>query len=102
MTKLVFIILAAATAISVSAETDDFQIVKDRVIAELIKDSIGDRSINTMIDKMNNDGSFSDINYTDLSRTAGFPQEKHTSNLVYLAKAYSNEASTFYQSKKPR
>ena len=41
-----------------------------------------------------------DINYEDLSRTAGFPHRRHTADLVYLARAYKTKTSRFYHSRK--
>lgn len=85
---------------SAHAKKDDFLIVKERVVAELMKTPIDDGQVEAIMDKMNEDGSFTDINYVDLSRTAGFPQRNHTYNLVYLAKAYKNKASSYYKNKK--
>ena len=99
-TKTLFVIIIVSLTLSVSAKSDDFNIIKDRVIAELMKSSIDDDQIKNIISKINGDGSFRDINYVDLSRTAGFPQRNHTSNLVYLAKAYKDKTSKFYSSKK--
>ena len=50
--------------------------------------------------KMNEDGSFQGIDYTDLSRTAGFPHRHHTYDLVYLARAYKNQPSKYYRNQK--
>ena len=79
-------------------KTDDFAVIKDRVIAELMKTEIDDDRVKTIVGRMKEDGSFGDINYVDLSRTAGFPQRRHTSDLVYLAKAYRNKYSAFFKS----
>ena len=38
--------------------------------------------------------SFDDINYADLSRTASFPQGRHTNNLEYIAN-YTNDYTTY-------
>jgi len=76
---------------------DDFEIIKDRVIAELMKTEIDDDRVKTIVGRMDVDGSFGDINYVDLSRTAGFPQRRHTSDLVYLAKAYRKKTSAFFK-----
>lgn len=98
--KLILIVISVLVVVSADAKPDDFEIVKERVVAELLKTSIDDDRAETIINKMNEDGSFQDINYTDLSRTAGFPQRNHTYNLVYLAKGYKSKASSFYKSKK--
>lgn len=90
----------ALITLSANAKHDDFEIIKERVVAEIMKSSIDDGMVESIIDKLNDDGSFQGINYIDLSRTAGFPHREHTSNLVYLAKAYKNSTSKFYKSKK--
>jgi chondroitin AC lyase len=93
-------VLVAFFALSVFAKPDDFKIVKQRVVAELLKSSIDDARVEGIIAKMNEDGSFQGINYEDLSRTAGFPQRNHTYNLMYIAKAYKIKSSKFYKNKK--
>jgi len=87
-------------SMSAHAKKDDFLIVKERVVAELMKTSIDDGRVENIMDRMNEYGRFKNINYVDLSRTAGFPQRNHTYNLVYLAKAYKNKASSYYKNKK--
>jgi chondroitin AC lyase len=94
------ILIIALFSLPAHAKKDDFLIVKERVIAELMKTSIDDGRVETTMDKINEHGSFKDVNYVDLSRTAGFPQRYHTYNLVYLAKAYKNKASSYYKNKK--
>jgi chondroitin AC lyase len=98
--KLLLIVISVLFALSSYSAPDDFEVVKERVVAELLKTSIDDDRAETIINKMNDDGSFQDINYTDLSRTAGFPQRNHTYNLVYLAKGYKSKTSKYYKSKK--
>ncbi len=98
--KFVLIVISVLFAVSADAKPDDFELVKERVVAELMKSNINDDRVESIFNKMNEHGSFKDINYTDLSRTAGFPQRNHTSNLVYLAKAYKSKTSKYYKSKK--
>ena len=93
-------IIFALFTLSTNAKPDDFEIIKERVVAELMKSSIDEDRVEAIIDKINEDGSFQGINYTDLSRTAGFPHRNHTYDLVYLAKAYKNKTSKYYKSKK--
>ena len=94
------ILVFSLFSLSTSAKQDDFLVVKDRVVTELLKTSVDDSQVRIILVKMNEDGSFSDINYEDLSRTAGFPQRRHTSNLVYLAKAYKSKSSSYFRDKK--
>ena len=84
------LVVAFSTILSPHAAADDFGIIKNRVIAELMKLPVDDDQVEAIIRQMNEDGSFRDINYTDLSRTAGFPQRNHTANLVDLARAYKS------------
>lgn len=78
------------------SQQNDFEVIKDRVFAELMKKKVDDARVKTIIERIQDDGSFQDINYVDLSRTAGFPQRRHTSDLVYLATAYKQQSSAFY------
>lgn len=98
--SFILVIIFAFSVSSANAKPDDIEIVKERVTAELLKSSIDDGRVEEIMNKMNEDGSFQGINYTDLSRTAGFPQRYHTYNLVYLAKAYKIKTSKYYKKKK--
>ena len=90
---------------------DEFELIKDRVVSELRgvvtkrdwgeqvkRSSDSDDRVRSIIDRMNENGSFTDIDYVDLSREAGFPQRRHTSDLVRLAQAYRSESSEFCES----
>ncbi len=96
MSTMAFVSIALLT-LPVGAESNDFTIIKERVIAELMKTAIDDSEVKAIVDKMNDDGSFRDINYEDLSRTAGFPQRNHTYRLVYLAQAHRSATSSYYR-----
>ena len=82
------------------AAPDDFKVIKERVVKELLKSAVDDSRVKAILDKMNDDGSFQGIDYADLSRTAGFPHRNHTSNLVYMAKAYKCSQSAYQNDKK--
>jgi chondroitin AC lyase len=90
-------LVIALLSVSAHAKKDDLLTVKERVVAELMKTQVDDGQVNAILAKLTKAGSFQDINYLDLSRTAGFPQRRHTSNLVYLAKAYKRKASAHYR-----
>lgn len=102
MSGLRFLVLVFAMSMGLveGRANNDFLTVKQRVVAELMKTPIDDSQVRSILDRMNQDGSFENINYTDLSRTAGFPHRRHTSDLVYLAKAYNSEGSSFHKSRK--
>jgi chondroitin AC lyase len=83
-----------------NAQSKDLSIIKQRIVTELMSNKPTDKQVETILSKMKEDGSFNDIDYTDLSRTASFPHGRHTSDLAYMAKAYKTPTSVFYQSKK--
>lgn len=83
-----------------NAQSKDLGIIKQRIVAELMSSKPADSQVETILSKIKEDGSFNDINYSDLSRTASFPHGRHTSDLAYIAKAYKTKTSAFYQSKK--
>ncbi|TNF40445.1 MAG: chondroitin lyase, partial [Bacteroidetes bacterium] len=74
------VILLILISVFVKAQPDDFEIIKKRVIAEIMKGDIDDIRVKSIIENMNDDGSFQGIDYDDLSRTAGFPHRRHTEN----------------------
>ena len=78
---------------------NDVNTIKERIVADLMTTKIVDGNVETIMAKMNDDGSFQGINYADLSRTASFPHGGHTRDLVYMAKAYKTKTSGFYQNK---
>lgn len=80
-------------------KADDFEIIKERIVTKLLKNPTNDYEVHAILDRMAFDGSFLNINYDDLSRTAGFPHRRHTSDLVDLAKAYKSGDSKFHQSR---
>jgi len=84
------------------SQTDDLSVIKKRVIEDLFREKTEDSRVEVLLSKMKPDGSFDDINYADLSRTASFPQGRHTNNLAYIAKAYSIPTSSFYKSQRLR
>ncbi len=99
MTRQLLFISSIFILLSAKAQ-DDFSIIKKRVVDELIETSIEKDRVEAILASMNPDGSFKDIDYSDLSRTAGFPHRRHTSDLVYLATAYKKKGSPYFKSKK--
>lgn len=90
---VIFLLLLPSYA-SLGNELDT---IRNRVVAELLNTEIVEEQVKKILDQMVSDGSYPYIDYTDLSRTAGFPHRHHTSNLVYLAQAFTIPSSPFYQ-----
>ncbi|WP_162339615.1 polysaccharide lyase family 8 super-sandwich domain-containing protein [Cyclobacterium salsum] len=93
MLPVIFMLLLQSF-ISLGSELDT---IRNRVVAELMTTAISEERVKDILDRMDSDGSFPAIDYEDLSRTAGFPHRHHTSDLVYLAKAYSIPSSPYFQ-----
>ena len=86
------------TSITV-AQINDLAVIRQRVIAELFTNTVADNQVETILAKMREDGSFPGIDYADLSTTAGFPQQRHIGDLLYLARVYQSKTSKYYHSK---
>jgi chondroitin AC lyase len=99
-TRIFFPFVAAAfLLLSFQPKPDDFGLIKSRVVAEVMKTGIDDSGVEAILGRMNKDGSYPDINYDDLSRTAGFPHRRHTQDLLNLAKAYKSRKSKYFKSR---
>ncbi len=81
-----------------SAQTNDLAIIRQRVIAEMFANPVADNQVETVVAKMKADGSFPGIDYADLSNIAGFPQQRHLIDLLYLARVYQSKSSKYYHS----
>lgn len=79
---------------------NELDTIRKRVVAELLDAEISEDLLKEILNRMAEDGSYPEIDYADLSRTAGFPHRHHTGNLVYLAQAYTIPSSPFYQDSK--
>jgi chondroitin AC lyase len=81
------------------AQRQDIELIKSRVVADLMAVPVSDKAVEAILANMTEDGSFRGINYEDLSRTAGYPHRKHTLDLLQLARAYKTKSSKFFRNK---
>ena len=51
-------VIAALLFLSINANADDFKIVKERVVTELMKTSVDDNQVETILSRMKADGSY--------------------------------------------
>lgn len=79
-----------------NSSNPDMLIIKERIVRELLKSRINDDQISELMNSINNEGFWPEINYIDLSRTA-FENAKHTSRLVAMSRAWRNSNSSFYK-----
>ncbi|MCF6358677.1 MAG: polysaccharide lyase beta-sandwich domain-containing protein [Draconibacterium sp.] len=82
-----------------SKAQSDFEIIKERVVNELLKSEVDDSRISMLIETLKKDGTWPDINYEDVSRT-GFQHRNHYGNMISLARAYKNKDSKYHKNKK--
>lgn len=71
----------------------DFEIIRNRVMSNTYF-AVDDKSVENIMDSINEDGSWPDINYEDTSST-GFRHEAHLNRMVELANAYRSEESPY-------
>jgi chondroitin AC lyase len=96
LSLLTFFNNTANAQLSLKDGWDEMILVRKRIIAELMKGGVNDQQVRQVISTYRSTGDFSDIDYSDLSTTAGFPHQKHLSNLYALAKAYQTNTSVFF------
>lgn len=79
----------------------DLQIIRQRIVDKLLEHSVNDESIATILDQLEEEGTWPDIDYVDTTRT-GFQHGQHLSRMVALSRAFSQSTSEYYQSPKVR
>ncbi|MCD6597618.1 MAG: hypothetical protein J7L04_08025, partial [Bacteroidales bacterium] len=80
---------------------DDLATIRERIFVELLKPDVDDSQVEMLISILNEDGSWPNINYEDVSST-GFQHRNHLRNMILLSRAYKNPDSKFYKSKKAK
>lgn len=102
MKQLYFILAFLCLSISGALfAKSDLELVKQRVVAEILKAEVDDSVVSELINSVNPDGSWPDINYEDLSKT-GFENLLHLYNLENLCLAYQHRSSSFYHDRQLR
>jgi chondroitin AC lyase len=89
-------ILSIFLGIAGRSQSGDFAVIRERVVEELMEVPVSENQVREIMENMKDDGSFNGIDYSDLSRTAGFPHRRHTGNLVALAKAFKTNTGKFF------
>ncbi len=75
---------------------NDLEIIRTRIRDSLMEKPIHDTVIPTLVNSLQDDGSWPDINYKDVSRT-GFEHSRHLSNMVNMSRAFQQPSSEYYQ-----
>jgi chondroitin AC lyase len=96
MTAIVAIlILNVSTAF---ADKDDFERIKERVVAELMPHAVHDEQVQDLLKTFRPDSTWPGIDYEDVSREA-FEHRFHLNHMVILAQAYRNPDSGYHKDK---
>ncbi|MEX1238811.1 MAG: polysaccharide lyase family 8 super-sandwich domain-containing protein [Cyclobacteriaceae bacterium] len=74
----------------------DLEIIRRRVIHDLLEPPVREAEIKGILNSVNADGSWPDIDYKDVSRT-GFQHARHLENMFELGRAYKKPESLWYQ-----
>ncbi|MBT33508.1 MAG: chondroitin lyase, partial [Thalassobius sp.] len=77
----------------------DLETIRKRVLEEILVSSVDDAEVENVLNSMSEDGSWSSINYEDVSRTA-FEHRTHLTNMLLMANAFNLKQSKFYRDKK--
>lgn len=80
----------------VAFASPDLEIIRRRVIQDLLKPPVNEKRVSAVLASMRADGSWPDINYVDVSRT-GFEHARHLDNMFELSRAYKKPDSRWYQ-----
>lgn len=79
-----------------AAISPDLELIRSRVIQDLLEPPLNEVLIRDLIRTMKSDGSWPDIDYTDVSKT-GFQHSRHLDNMFQLSRAYKKKESPWYQ-----
>ncbi len=72
----------------------DFELIRKRVITEVLDQKISPERIKELINTIKPDGTWPGIDYIDTAKTA-FQHSRHLDNLVQLSRAYTAPGSSF-------
>jgi chondroitin AC lyase len=84
-----------STAASKKVASPDLEIIRKRIIADLLEPQVNPARISELVKSIRPDGSWPGINYQDVSRT-GFEHRIHLENMLELSRAYRKAASPYY------
>lgn len=82
-----------------SSYSSDMKLIQSRIVNELTEPKVDSSEIVTILNTLNIDGSWSGIDYKDVSLT-GFRHSKHLNYLLQLSRAYTKRGSAFYYNKR--
>ncbi len=99
--KYFLLIITASLFIlnDVHCADSDIELIKQRIMTELLEHHVDDAEIETLINTIRDNGTWPEINYEDVSNE-GFEHRIHLGHMVDLALAYRIKSSKYYKNKK--
>lgn len=97
--KLIVAIFVACVFYSGYAAGPDLEILRKKVISELLQPEVDNSKIKSLVATISPDGTWPGINYIDVSRT-GFQHGEHLANITSLSRAYKKPGSPFKGNRK--
>lgn len=89
-------VLAQQTSNGYHRQDADMEIIKKRIVDDLMEPRVDASAIRTLIETLQPDGSWPGINYKDVSRT-GFEHKAHLENMLSMSRAYKKQGSPYYK-----
>ncbi len=77
---------------------EELQQLHHNVVTYILNDSVNGEHVKELLDAMQADGTWANIDYTSKER-GGWPPRDHVANLLEIAKAYQTLGTDFYQQK---
>lgn len=74
----------------------DLEVLRERFVEELLEEEIDEAEIADLLESIQEDGTWPNIDYVDTTSTA-FEHSQHLNNMVELALAYKQEGSPYYR-----
>src|SRR5687767_154824 len=86
----------SSSGVRTTTTSPDLEIIRMRVIQDLLRPSVDEVRIKSLLKSVKAEGSWPGINYADVSRT-GFEHSRHLDNTFELSRAYKKTDSPWYQ-----
>jgi chondroitin AC lyase len=85
-------LVSAGLKASVPSPNSDLELLRKKVIAEVMSPSVDEASVKAIVAALRPDGTWPGINYKDVSNT-GFQHRIHLDNMVEMSRAYEKKGT---------
>ena len=102
VTTKIFILLISfflLTALAAHASDKDIELIRKRIIAEMLSPNVETAHVKELLNSIQKDGTWQNINYIDTTKTA-FEHGEHLDNMVQLSRAFAKKGTEFTGNKR--